>query len=519
MRRQVPSGNRRLRGRVAAVVDSPLARRLALAFVLGPAAAPIEAPPDIGLFAQAAGPDEGQAQDALRRIEAAWKDGYAALILDLARFMRAPSRSRSPAAFDAPAGPSPADSGGEAPGPLGDPFGSLPARPEDPSTRIRERLIRFLEKQTGERFGHDLQRWRQWLWSRPYDPHPDYAAFKAALYGRIDPRMASFFAPGASALIRLDEIDWGGVRVNGIPPLAYPATVAAAEARYLGDKHVVFGISVNGESRAYPKRILAWHEMALDRLGGVELTVVYCTLCGTVVPYRSEVDGTRRTFGTSGLLYRSNKLMFDEESMSLWSSVEGRPVVGPLAGSGAELSAHPVVTTTWRDWRSAHPDTTVLSLDTGFDRDYSEGAAYRDYFATDRLMFTVPRTDGRLKNKDEVLALLVPPPEGGERRPLAIDSGLLRRERLYHLRFAGRELLVVTSEDGANRVYASGPSRFVRFLADGRVQDADGRRFTVAEDSMRSEDGSTVLARLPARRAFWFGWFAQFPETELLRQP
>jgi hypothetical protein len=423
----------------------------------------------------------------------------------------------APDAGEAPAGPA---AGDEAlPGAARDPFGSLPERPgvpSDPSVRIRERLIRFLEKQTGERFGHDLQRWRQWLWRRPYDPHPGYLAFKAALYGRIDPRMAEFFTPGASSLIRLDEIDWGGVRVNGIPPLSYPSTVAAGEARYLGDKNVVFGISVNGEARAYPKRILAWHEMARDRLGGVELTIVYCTLCGTVVPYGSEVGGERRTFGTSGLLYRSNKLMFDAESLSLWSSVEGRPVVGPLAGGGLELRPYPVVTTTWREWRAAHPDTTVLSMETGFERDYSEGAAYREYFATDRLMFTVPRTDDRLGNKDEVLALLVAPAAGGERRPLAIDVRRLRRERLFPVAFAGRELVVVTSEDGANRVYDSGTDRLVRFLSDDRVEDAAGRRFTIAEDAMRSEDGATVLRRVPARRAFWFGWYAQFPETELL---
>ena len=96
-------------------------------------------------------------------------------------------------------------------------------------------------------------------------------------------------------------------------------------------------MTVNGESRAYLKRILAWHEMVLDTLGGVELTVVYCTLCGTVIPYESVADGRHITFGTSGFLYRSNKLMFDDETKSLWNTFEGVPVVGSLVVSGVRF--------------------------------------------------------------------------------------------------------------------------------------------------------------------------------------
>jgi hypothetical protein len=494
----------------------PLAR-LILACLVLLGAAPAGAPPDIALFAQAASVEEGPAREAMRQIAAAWRDDYAAPIVDLARLMRAPLRTRASADLDAPAPSSGDDVFADTPAAPREPFPAAPRPAADPSARVRERLVRFLEKQTGQRFGHDLSRWRQWIWNRPYAPHPDYAAFKAAVYGRIDPRMGAFFAPGAAALIRLDEVDWGGVRVNGIPPLVRPRHVPASEARYLGEKDVVFGIALQGEARAYPKRILAWHELARDRVGGVELTIVYCTLCGTVIPYGSEAGGALRSFGTSGLLYRSNKLMFDEETMSLWSSVEGRPVIGPLAGSGLELRDYPVVTTTWREWRATHPLTTVLSLDTGFERDYAEGAAYRDYFASDRLMFTVPRIDTRLRNKDEVLALLVTPPGGGERRPIAFAADFLRKQRLVRFRFAGRELLVVTTPDGANRVYEAGPRRFTRLLEDGRLQDEEGRRWAMDEDALRAEEGdSPALPRLPARRAFWFGWYAQFPDTELV---
>jgi len=495
---------------------------LALAFVAAGWAeteGPASPHPDIGLFFQAASPDEKVARAALARIASRWRDGYAGLVIDLARFLprASPLRPEDGPFDDAPSAESDSFRGGARPGPRRDP---ADVGPRPAGAIVRARLIRFLEKQTRRSFGDDLGRWRRWLWTRPYDPHPDYAAFKAALYGHVDPRMRDFFPEGGGPpRIRLDEVDWGGVGVNGIPPLDHPAHLPAAQARYLDDDDVVFGIALGGEARAYPKRILAWHEMARDRLGGVELAVVFCTLCGTVIPYEAEVGGRRRTFGTSGLLYRSNKLMFDEESNSLWSTVSGRPVIGPLSGQDLELTAHAVVTTRWSEWRDLHPETTVLSLETGYRRDYAEGAAYRDYFATDALMFGVPWTDGRLKNKDEVVTLLLRPAGAGPhaaRLPLAIAVRFLVRNPVHQLSYAGRELVVLTSARGANRVYDAGGHRFLRLTADG-VQDADGRRWRIGEDALTSGDPAVPpRPRVAAGRAFWFGWYAQFPETRLI---
>jgi len=483
---------------------------------LAPVAA--EQAPDPRLFFQAASTDRKAAREALEQIAAAgWRDGYAALIVDLARFLPAPGQRVS--AVD---GALVGEAGSGRPGPSGAAvdFGQRVGRQRTPKSDARDRLIRFLAKQTRQRFGQDLRRWRKWIWSRPYEPHPRYAEFKATLYAAVDKRMAAFFPAGVRSSVRLDEIDWGGVGVNGIPPLEQPAVVSAREATYLDADDVVFGVFVNGKARAYPKRILGWHELALDRLGGVDLTVVYCTLCGTVVPYASQVAGRTLTFGTSGLLYRSNKLMFDHETASLWSSTEGRPVVGPLVGQGLELRAHPAVTTTWKAWSSAHPDTTVLSLETGFKRDYSEGAAYRSYFATDRLMFEVPGRDKRLKNKDEVLALLLQPmdDEGAERRALALAVKFLRKHPLHQQSFAGHELVVVTGHAGANRVYEVGDQRFVRQEPEGVLHDAEGGRWRVTEDALvPARAGVSPLPRVAARRAFWFGWQAQFPETVLVQ--
>lgn len=462
-----------------------------------------ESPPPIALFVEAASSDASVSERALDALGVVWKDAYTPLLVDLARFL---PRSRPGSAPDVVT----LDDAGAG-------FGQGNSAPLPPGARARQRIVAFLERQTKQRFGDDLGRWREWMWSLPYEPHPDYAAFKRELYGRIDPRMRLFFPAGVAASIRLDEIDWGGVRVNGIPPLDHPRVIAAADASYLKDDHIVFGVVINGEARAYPRRVLAWHEMARDRLGGVEIAVVYCTLCGTVIPYERHIGGRAFTFGTSGLLYRSNKLMFDEETASLWSMLDGSPAVGPLVGSGLRLKAHPVVTTTWGEWRAEHPATSVLSLDTGHERDYSEGAAYREYFATDRLMFRVPKRDTRLKNKDEILGVLVPAPGGG-RQAAAFDVRLLAGRRVLEAEVEGRRFVIVTTRRGANRVYDAGEIRFQpRPEGDSTVTDLDGRRWAVTEEALVSEGAGLRLARVPAWRAFWFGWYAQFPETLLFK--
>ena len=479
------------------------------------------APPPLELFVAAASPDERVARVALDTLSRQWRDSYTPMIVDMARMLR-PARPAPPSGV-AESAASPRESPEDSEDPGGRSIenelnGSAAPRPTRESL-IRARLINFLEQQTRKRFDLYLEGWRKWMWSLPYEPHPDYARFKGMVYGgSVDLRMQRFFPPGAKSLIRLDEIDWGGVVVNGIPPLYYPKVLSTAEARYLRDGNIVFGVVVNGEARAYPKRILAWHEMAIDRLGGVELTVVYCTLCGTVIPYDSVVGGKRRGFGTSGLLYRSNKLMFDEETMSLWSTLEGKPVVGPLVDTGLQMTSHAAVTTTWGEWRTEHPATTALSLETGHKRDYSEGAAYRDYFSNDRLYFEVSKTDRRLKNKAEVLVMQVRPAAGGDPQPVAIVADYLKATPVFHLDVEGRRLVVVTSTQGANRVYALGGHDvvFESRPSSGTLVDTAGRRWRQDESALTLADASIALPRYVAQRAFWFGWYAQYPGTLLI---
>jgi hypothetical protein len=289
--------------------------------------------------------------------------------------------------------------------------------------------------------------------------------------------------------------------------------ISADEAAYLDDDNIVFGLEVNGDARAYPKRILAWHEMFVDAVGGVPVAGVYCTLCGSMVLYETTHEGVEHQLGTSGFLYRSNKLMYDRTTQSLWSTLLGEPVIGPLADRDIALTRGYVVTTTWGAWRKRHPQTQVLSLDTGHDRDYSEGAAYRDYFATDQLMFEVPKRDRRLRNKAEVLALTFP--ERSE-ETLAISAAFLNKNRIYADSVADLSFVVLTDESGASRVYETQGRVFKRWDSVQIATDRNGVKWTLHEDRLESAAGDR-LARLPAHRAFWFGWYAAYPDTRLVR--
>ena len=192
----------------------------------------------------------------------------------------------------------------------------------------------------------------EWVWGNNFESAAFYPELKANLYQYIDPKFERYFEGRHDlASIKFDEILWGGVKQDGIPPLRYPKMISAGEEIYLDDDNVVFGIYINGIARAYPKRILAWHELFVDSFGEYKIVGVHCTLCGTVIAYNMTHEGEFHNLGTSGFLYRSNKLMYDQKTQSLWSTIEGKPVVGPLVDKNIKLDSYPVIATSWKQWK------------------------------------------------------------------------------------------------------------------------------------------------------------------------
>ena len=384
-------------------------------------------------------------------------------------------------------------------------FASAEARPD---------VVACLEGLSGDKLGRNYRYWVEWLGGRPeIRPKEGYRAWKAALFSRIDPAFAAFLDPARPMLIRPEEIVWGGVKKDGIPALTNPRTVLASQAAFLSEEEMVFGVGLRGEFRAYPQRILDWHEMANDRVGGQAFALSYCTLCGSAVAFATGLsDGSAVVFGSSGLLYHSNKLMYDEGTLSLWSNLTGEPVAGPLAGKGVALPVLPVTVTRWGDWRKRHPETTVVSIETGYARDYTPGAAYGKYFESPDTMFPVWKKDTRLEPKSWIYALR----QGAAARAYPLD--VLFRERVVNDAVGGvAVVLVADPESGAVRAYR----REGRVLAEGAlpahvVEPATGAPWRLEEETLVAlAPGVPPLPRYPGHRAYWFGWHAFFPDGTL----
>ena len=366
-------------------------------------------------------------------------------------------------------------------------------------------IVEALRSVTGQNGGAD---WFDWmLWQERHDeviPDVSYAAFKRVLYLRIDPAFDGFLQPRYIARdkmkIRLEEITWGGVVKDGIPSLDTPAMLPAAAADYLRDDDLVFGVSINRDVRAYPLRIMGWHEMFNDVIGGVPVALAYCTLCGSGILFETKVDGRRKpfVFGSSGFLYRSNKLMFDRETLSLWNQFTGQPVVGPLADSAISLEQRPVVITRWLDWRRTNPETTVLSLQTGHRRDYGSGVVYSDYFASRKLMFPTNVDETRHRQKDYVFGLRL---FGGAKAwPLVAFA----KTPVINDTLAGQPVVLIGDPGGRSvRAYERGAESFA---PQGKgLRAKDGTLWQITEDALIAPDRRS-LGRLAGQISYWFAW-------------
>lgn len=373
----------------------------------------------------------------------------------------------------------------------------------------RGEVLDALETLAGEK---PDRTWHAWmLWQERNDdikPFAGFDAFKASLYANIDPDFLLFLHPGVRHDIRLEEIAWGGGTKDGIPALTNPKLIAVGEADYLTDDELVFGVSINGDARAYPLRILDWHEMFNDRIGGVPVSLAYCTLCGSGILFETQVEGREKpfVFGSSGFLYRSNKLMYDTETHSLWNQFTGRPVVGKLTGSGIELRTRPVAITTWADWLKRNPDTRVLSLETGYRRDYTPGRPYGDYFSSPDLMFPALVDESKLKAKDYVFALRS---SGAEKAwPLAMFE---KTPVINDTAGAISLTLVGNAKTRTVRAYRTDGQPFEPGN-DPASLNLGGESWTVTEAALVGPGGKT-LPRLPGHIAYWFAWSGYLGDT------
>jgi len=197
-----------------------------------------------------------------------------------------------------------------------------------------------------------------------------------------------------SPLIPVSDIKHGGPPRDGIPSIDRPNFIHASQANFLQDTDRVLGITIGQQARAYPVRILNWHEIVND--GNVLIS--YCPLCGTGMAFSAHLSN----FGVSGLLYNSDMLLYDRATESLWSQILGRAISGKLKGQYLEML--PLEHTSWGLWRETHPETLVLSTQTGYARPYTR-SPYGDYHRSDSLYFPVSKQDRRYHPKETVIGI------------------------------------------------------------------------------------------------------------------
>ncbi len=206
--------------------------------------------------------------------------------------------------------------------------------------------------------------------------------------------------PMEGARIDPAEVVRGGPARDQIPALVDPKTEEAASSK-LDPRMRVIGVEVGEAARAYPINLMNYHEVINDTLGGQKILVTFCPLCDVPRAWDRKVGDEVLEFGVSGLLYRSNMLIFDRrdaiEKESLWTQIDGRAATGPLAAEGRRLTPLPARSTTWGEWKAAHPTSTVLSADTGHERDYSQNP-YAAFLADDTVNFPLPERSGRAKD-------------------------------------------------------------------------------------------------------------------------
>jgi hypothetical protein len=276
----------------------------------------------------------------------------------------------------------------------------------------------------------------------------------------------------SQSLIAPEEIRRGGPPKDGIPALDRPRFVTATKAAFLAPEDRVLALVIDGISKAYPIKILNWHEIVNDHIANQAVAVTYCPLCGTGIAFDAEINGRAHSFGVSGLLYNSDVLLYDRETESLWSQILGKAISGRYRGKS--LQPIPLEHTTWQDWWQRYPGTLVLSINTGFARDYNRDP-YSGYERSRELYFSVSHK--------------APPRYHPKERVLGLDAnGVFKAYPFVELNRYNRPVF----QDRVN-----GQTYHIHWDPEhqtGRILDTDGQRI------------STVTG-------FWFAWFAFHPNT------
>ena len=280
----------------------------------------------------------------------------------------------------------------------------------------------------------------------------------------------------SDASVPVNEILQGGPPRDGIPSIDTPRFVDVESAHYIQPSDPVLGISHNNVRKAYPVSILNWHEIVNDEFSGEPVVITYCPLCGTGIAYLATTGKQVLKFGVSGLLYNSDMLLYDRQTHSLWTQIGKRAISGEMKGQ--QLQAIPLIHTSWEDWHTLHPDTLVLSTDTGYSRNYMR-SPYSGYKESRALYFPVQYQDKRFHPKEDVLGVEL----NGHYKAYPFTE--LEKTKATFTDYVGRKIITIK--------YSTKHRKAEAFDSKGKI--------------------------LPAVKAYWFAWVAFHPETEVFQSP
>ena len=335
------------------------------------------------------------------------------------------------------------------------------------------------------------------------------------------------------ALVNTDLIISGGPPPDGIPALDRPVFLPVLDNLQLLDPaEAVVALEINGDARAYPVRVLIWHEIVNDVVGGVPVSVTYCPLCNSAATYVREINGVETSFGTSGFLFLSAMVMYDRATETLWTHFDGRAVVGLLTGWELEAIASPLLS--WEDFRSAYPDGLVLDQSaTGYSRAYGRNP-YEGYDDPDTrpFLFRGPVDDRAVAKErivgvtlgDETKAYTLNVVSGGDAKATNDDVGgesvaifwkagqasALEDADIADGRDVGSVGVFLSRVDGRTLTFTAQGGRF--------KDDQTGSIWLITGEAVEGPLSGTILERIPHLDTFWFAWATYRPETVLVTE-